>query len=606
MKEQEKAEVLEYLSKFSGVFNEMVQEVTKRILSGQIKADVNPFIHRDKLAEAMPSGVKLDTRKFLQQQLAFFEQQQKLWQNATRAMLGEQVDVLVTEEQGDKRFADSDWEGSPAFSYVKQAYLLNSEYMNQLVETFEFDDKKLGEQVRFYTRQLVNSMSPTNYVFTNPEVCREILSSKGECLARGIDNFIHDLENSPSEAFRITQVDVDAFTLGENIATTPGKVVYRNHLIEVLQYSSTTKQINSIPLLIIPPFINKYYILDLNQKKSMVRWLVSKGFTVFMVSWVNPDEDLRETGFDDYVQDGVIAALNVVENVSDSNKINVAGYCVGGTLLGITQSYLTAIGDNRIHSLSLLTTLFDFSEPGEVGNYLSAQMMSIVEQSVSAKGYLDGRVLALSFSLLRENNLFWSFFIDNYLKGKDPIPFDILYWNSDSTNVPGNAYLFYLENMYIHNKLKDAGGIQVLGKDINLAEVQVPSYCVAAVGDHIVLWQAAYRSARLLGGETRFVLTESGHVAGIVNPADRGKYGHWTNEKLPEQADEWLAGAEQVKGSWWNDWSEWLKDRSGELREPADHGSEQYPVLADAPGYYVKRRLGRSEVEEEILADTGS
>jgi polyhydroxyalkanoate synthase len=440
-------------------------------------------------------------------------------------------------------------------------------------------------------------MAPTNYVLTNPEVCREILTTEGECLARGIDRFIRDLENSPAEAFKITQVDMNAFRLGKDLACTPGKVVFRNHLIELLHYTSQTKEVYGVPLLIAPPFINKYYILDLDAKKSLVRWLVEQGFDVFMISWVNPDENYCETDFQDYMFDGVIAALNVVEEVAASSKINVAGYCVGGTLLGMTQAYLKARGDERINSLTLLTTLFDFSEPGEVGNYMNAQMLPMIEQSVKTKGYLDGRILALSFSLLRENNLFWSFFVENYLKGKDPVPFDILYWNSDSTNLPAAAYLFYLNQMYIGNRLREAGGIAIGDVALDLTSIDIPTYCLAAQADHIVLWQAAYRSAALLKGDVKFVLTESGHVAGVVNPADRGKYGHWVSETWTASPDDWLSQAKLVNASWWLDWRQWLASRSGDMRSARAPGSSAHPPLADAPGRYVQARLERGVAE---------
>lgn len=508
--------------------------------------------------------------------------------------MGEVPEPLIQESAGDKRFHDPDWQNNPAFNYVKQAYLLNAEFMQQMVDALQFDDQKLGEQVRFYTRQLINSMAPTNYVLTNPEVCREILTSEGECLARGIDRFIRDLENSPAEAFKITQVDMHAFRLGKDLACTPGKVIFRNHLIELLHYAPQQKQVHSIPLLIAPPFINKYYILDLDAKKSLVRWLVEQGFEVFMISWVNPDERHSETDFQDYMFDGVIAALNVVEEVAGSDKINVAGYCVGGTLLGMTQAYLKARGDERIHSLTLLTTLFDFSEPGEVGNYMNTQMLPMIEQSVKAKGYLDGRILALSFSLLRENNLFWSFFVENYLKGKDPVPFDILYWNSDSTNLPAAAYLFYLNQMYIGNQLREPGGIAIADVALDLRTIDIPTYCLAAQADHIVLWQAAYRSVALLKGEVKFVLTESGHVAGVVNPADRGKYGHWVGETLPANPEDWLSEAKLVNKSWWLDWGQWLASRSGDLRPARTPGSAIYPPVAEAPGEYVQTRLEQS------------
>lgn len=603
MTQHDSAQILQHLSDFSNHFNDMMQEVIKRLLSHQVPASINPFLS----SPAMTGAVKLDARAFLQQQIHFLEKQQRLWHNATRAFMGEIPEPLITESPGDKRFSDPDWQGNPAFNYVKQAYLLNAEFMQQMVDALQFEDQRLGDQVRFYTRQLINSMAPTNYVLTNPEVCREILMSEGECLARGIDRFIRDLENSPAEAFKITQVDMHAFRLGKDLAYTPGKVIYRNHLIELLHYSSTTENVRSVPLLIVPPFINKYYILDLDEKKSLVRWLVGQGFDVFMISWVNPDETLHDLDLPDYMSDGLITALDVVESVSESQRINVAGYCIGGTLLGMVQAYLRAKGDTRINSMTLLTTLFDFSEPGEVGNYMNANMLPLLEQSVKSKGYLDGRILALSFSLLRENNLFWSFFVENYLKGKDPVPFDILYWNSDSTNLPAAAYLFYLNKMYIENCLRESRSLVIGDVALDLSCIDTPTYCLAAQADHIVLWQAAYRSARLLNCKVRFVLTESGHVAGVVNPAERGKYGHWVNDNdMPENPNDWLAQANLVNGSWWRDWQVWLVQKSGELRPAREPGSVLYPPIEDAPGRYVSVRLERGfeNTESPSMATT--
>lgn len=601
MTRQDQAEILRYLDRFSATFNEISREVLKRLLNHQMPAGLNPFFAPPPNAQPLVSPVKplvkIDARSFLRQQFDFLEKQQRLWQNATRALMGEMPEDLIREPAGDKRFADPDWQGNPAFNYLKQSYLLNAEYMQQLVDALDFEDAKLGEQVRFYTRQLVNSMAPTNYLFTNPEVCREILKSEGECLARGVDKFLRDLENSPAEAFKITQVDMHAFRLGVDLAATPGKVIFRNHLIELLRYNPSTERQFRVPLLIVPPFINKYYILDLDRKKSLVRWLVEQGFQVFMVSWVNPDETYRDINFDDYLFKGVLAALDVVQQVTGADRVNAAGYCVGGTLLGMVQAYLASRGDERLASLTLMTTLFDFSEPGEVGNYMNAQMLPMIESSVGARGYLDGRILALSFSLLRENNLFWSFFIENYLKGRDPMPFDILYWNSDSTNLPAAAYLFYLNKMYIENSLCQPGSVMMGGCALNLSDIRTPTYCLAAQADHIVLWQAAYRSAQLLSGDVRFVLTESGHVAGVVNPAASGKYGHWINPEIAAAPEEWLSRAELVPGSWWRDWQSWLKERSGELVPSQETPDAAYPPLEDAPGRYVKVRLERSFAE---------
>ncbi|SMF08255.1 polyhydroxyalkanoate synthase [Alteromonadaceae bacterium Bs31] len=593
MTEQERIELLQYLEKFSGVFNDLVHQVLKRIISSQFDGDFYTAAESEKAfaSNAKLPNVNVNTEHFIQQQLSYLEKQQALWQSMSQAMLGEPAEPVVKEENGDKRFADGDWQGNPMFSYIKQAYLLNAEYVKQMVESLEFDDNKIEQQVKFYTRQFINSMSPSNYVLTNPEVCREILETEGESLAKGIDNYMRDLENSPNEAFKITQVNPEAFTLGDSLAYTAGEVIFQNSLIQLIQYKPRVDKTFAVPLLIVPPFINKYYILDLDDKKSLVRWLLDQGFTVFMISWVNPLEGSDGLEFDDYVEAGVIAALDVVEKVTGAKHINVAGYCVGGTLLAATQAYLIASGDKRISSLSFLASLFDFSEPGEVGNYMSEQMYPMIEKLVNTKGYLDGRILAMSFSLLRENNLFWSFFIENYLKGKDPAPFDILYWNSDSTNIPGPAYLFYLRNMYMENKFIEAGGIQVKGIDIDLSTINTPSYCLAAMADHIVLWPAAFRSAHCLGGEQRFVLTESGHVAGVVNPAGEGKYPYWVNPVMDKDHQKWLAGAKQKNGSWWKDWHTWLSAFSGDKVDPPSMGSDQYQKIENAPGSYVKVRI---------------
>lgn len=588
------AKVLQYLDQFSGTFNHMMQEVMQRILRDMDAG--SPVSASDKTAQGPTEGkavppIRIDPQLFMQKQAAFAYKQQMLWQNLTRAMLGDTMEPVMQEPADDQRFRDKDWSGNPMFNYLKQAYLLNSEYLRELVNSFEFDCPRTAEQVRFYTRQFINSMSPSNYVLTNPEVCREILETEGNNLARGIDNFMRDLEQSPATAFKVTQVALDAFTLGKDLATTPGKVIFRNELIELIQYTPTTEKVFQVPLLIVPPFINKYYILDLNEKKSMVKWLVAQGYTVFMISWVNPDESLRHIRLEDYMHKGVIAALDAAQTCCNVKKVNVAGYCVGGTLLALTQAYLEAKQDDRIQSLTFLTTLLDFSEPGEVGNYISEQSVPLIEQSIKKNGYFDGRVLALSFSLLRENNLFWSFFIENYLKGKDPVPFDILYWNGDSTNIPGPTYLYYLRNMYIENRLVQPGGVLFDGVQVDLGSIRPPAYCLAAMGDHIVLWNGAYKSAQTLGSDVRFVLTESGHVAGVVNPADKGKYPHWVSETLPDTPQEWLAQAQQQQGSWWNDWHGWLVPKSGPLRKARTPGSKAYPVLGDAPGEYVKVRL---------------
>ena len=591
MNAQEKQQILDYVEKFSGVFNDMMGEVSKRIISNQSGTDLTAFT-KTPVPHELASSVKIDPQRFIQQQLAFLQKQKQLWENASQVFLGADFEPVIDADKRDKRFSDEDWTGNPAFNYLKQSYLLNAEYINQMVDALEFDDKSIEEQVKFFTRQFINSMAPSNYVLTNPEVCREILSSEGQNLAKGIDNFMRDLKHSPNEAFKITQVKPEAFKLGKDLAATPGKVVFENDLIQLIQYTPTTETVYQTPLLIVPPFINKFYILDMDKEKSMVAWLVDQGYTVFIISWVNPGEEFRDLPFDDYINKGVVAALDVVEGISGQKSVNAVGYCVGGTVLGITQAYLSKLNDSRIKSLTFFTTLFDFSEPGEVGTYLTNQLIPIVEQSVNTKGYLDGRILGLSFSLLRENNLFWSFFIEHYLKGKDPMPFDILYWNSDSTNLPAEAFLFYLREMYLENKLCCSGAVTINTTPIDLKGITVPSYCLAAQADHIVLWQAAYKSAQQLGGDVRFVLTESGHVAGVINPESKGKYPHWVGEGMPGDPAEWLASATQKPGSWWRDWHDWLAPKSGKhVKARKVGGKKAFPAIEDAPGRYVLKRL---------------
>ncbi len=591
MEENNQAAVLEYLEKFSGMFNSMVQEVLTRKLGGE-PADVASMFDPKKLTELLSNGVQVDTAKLVSQQMAFMEKQVALWQSATKAMLGEKVDPVISEERGDKRFNDEDWSENPVYNYLKQAYLLNSQMLQTMVDSLQFSDPKAAEQVKFYTRQYINSVSPTNYILTNPEVCREILDTQGQNLVKGMENYMRDLEQSPIEAFKITQTDPDAFTLGENLATTPGKVVYQNDLMQLIHYAPSTPEVFQRPVVITPPFINKYYILDLDQKKSMARWLVSQGYSVFMISWVNPDAALGNKDWGDYVKEGPIAALDVAQAITGADKVNMVGFCVGGTLLATTAAYLRAKGDERINSLTFLTTLLDFSEPGEVGHYLSEQMVPLIEKNADMKGIFDGRILGLSFSMLRENNLFWSYFIHNYLKGQDPAAFDILYWNSDATNITAGCFKQYVRSTYIENKLKEPGGIVIDDVPIDLSKIDIPAYFLSTIADHIVLWQGAYKGVHMFSGPTRFVLAGSGHLAGVINPVEGGKYPHWLNEEQPETAEAWFEGAELREGSWWPNWSEWLAPMSGEQIKAGMPGShKKYPPLENAPGSYVKVRI---------------
>ena len=589
--EQEK--ILENINKYAHVFNAMVQDaLSKQTHNGAAQNNATAMFDPNKLLSLLSDDVAIDSQKLLQSQMHFMEQQTSLWQEASKAMMGEKFAPVVNEQRGDHRFKHDEWSENPVFSYMKQAYLLNSQMLESVVDAMSFKDAKTADQIKFYTRQYINSVSPTNYVLTNPEVCEELLKTNGESIIKGMQNFMSDLEKSPIEALKITQTDSDAFTVGENLANTPGEVVYQNEMMELIHYVPKTAKTFANPLLFTPPFINKYYVLDLDQKKSMVKALLEAGHEVFMISWVNPEAELSDKDFTDYMKLGPLAALDVVCEITKAKQVNLTGFCVGGTLSSVTTAYLRAQGDTRIGSLTLFTTLLDFAEPGEIGNYLTEDMLQMLEQNAEVKGIFDGRILGLSFSLLRENSLFWSFFIKNYLQGKDPAPFDILYWNSDSTNITAACYKQYLRTTYWENKLKTPGAFVIDDVPIDLANIDVPVYSLATIADHIVLWQSAYQSMQYVGNDVRFVLAGSGHLAGVINPIEGGKYPHWINDELGTDAETWFAGATQHEGSWWGDWHAWLAPKSGTATAALTPGNHpNYPSLYAAPGQYVLKRL---------------
>jgi polyhydroxyalkanoate synthase len=556
----------EYVQQLASQFNAAARDIILKQMSESSDSEMSLF-DPSRIAEMFTGELEVDTSKLISEQMNFMEKQMMLWQGMAGSFLGDESKPLITEEKTDKRFKDKEWSENPAFSYLKQVYLLQSQMLENMMDAITFPDEKSESQAKFYTRQYINSVSPTNYVMTNPEVCREVLRTEGKNLVKGTENFLRDLEQSPLEALKITQTNEDAFELGKDLAYTPGKVIYQNDLIQLIHYAPETEEVYGVPLLFTPPIINKYYVLDLDEKKSMVRWLVKKGFSVFMISWVNPDSDLAEKDFSDYMKEGPLQAIKIVKKVTRAKKVNVVGFCIGGTLLASAAAYLRSKGDESINSLTFLTTLLDFTEQGEIGNYLSEYSLPLIEDAADSKGYFDGRVLSLSFSLLRENNLFWSYFINNYLKGEDPAAFDILYWNSDSTNLAAACFKEYLRMTYWENKLREPHKVELDGVKIDLSDVDMPCYFLAGAADHIVLWNGAYESAKLVGGDSRFVLTGSGHIAGVLNSPDQAKYPYWSNSDWPETALEWQEGANQTDASWWLDWHDWLAPQSGNMKK---------------------------------------
>jgi polyhydroxyalkanoate synthase len=523
----------------------------------------------------------------VQAQLGFWHDYLTLWQNTARRMMGEEPSPVIAEDDKDRRFKDDAWRDHEVFDFIRQSYLLSARYFRSVVEGTEGLEPKTAQKVDFYTRQFVDAMSPTNFLMTNPEVLRRTAESGGENLLRGLSNLLSDLERGRGK-LRIRMTDDTKFKVGENIAITPGKVVFQNDLMQLVQYSPTTDKVLKRPLLIIPPWINKFYILDLRPKNSFIRWAVEQGHTVFVISWVNPDEALGEKGFDDYMLEGPYAALDAIEQATGEKGANVIGYCLGGTLLASTLAHMAAKRDTRVKSATFFTTMVDFEEAGELGVFIDEEQLAALEDKMQKVGFLEGREMATTFNMLRANDLIWSFVVNNYLMGQEPFPFDLLYWNDDSTRMPARMHSFYLRRMYQQNDLVKPGGVELLGVKLDLRKIKLPTYILSTREDHIAPWKSTYRATQLYKGPTRFVLAASGHIAGVANPPDAGKYSHWVQDDLPADPDDWFKGATELAGSWWPDWHRWVSalDRTQvPARQPGDGA---LAPIEDAPGSYVK------------------
>ncbi len=535
----------------------------------------------------MTQQLMRDPSHMMQAQIGLWQDYMTLWQNTTKRMMGLGSDPVIQADPKDKRFKDDAWKESQVFDFIKQSYLLSSRYVQTVVSNVDGLPPKTAQKVDFYSRQFVDAMSPSNFLMTNPEVLRKTAETGGENLVRGLTNLLSDLERGKGK-LSIKMTDPDAFKLGENIGVSPGKVVYQNELMQLVQYSPSTETVLKRPLLIAPPWINKFYILDLRPKNSLVRWAVSQGHTVFMISWVNPDERLAEKSFENYMTEGFLAALDAIEQATGEREVNAIGYCLGGTLLASTLAWSAVTKDDRIKSATFFVTMMDFKEAGELGVFIDEEQLKQLEEKMEKRGFLDGAEMASTFNMLRANDLIWSFVVNNYLMGNDPFPFDLLYWNSDSTRMPARMHSYYLRNMYHDNLLAVPDGLTLNGEKIDLSRVKVPAYFVSTREDHIAPWKSTYAGTHLLGGQNRFVLAASGHIAGVVNPPEGGKYGHWINDALPDTPDAWLAGATEMAGSWWPDWQRWILALDAEMvpaRVPGDHALK---ALEDAPGSYVK------------------
>jgi polyhydroxyalkanoate synthase len=529
--------------------------------------------------------------KLAETQMKMFWDQVELLQVSALKMMGHTAQPVTEPAKGDNRFRDDDWQNHFLFDYFKQSYLIAARHIHDAVSSTEGLSEETSKKVNFFTRQYIDALAPSNFVLTNPQVLRETVNSGGQNLIRGLNNLLEDIERGNGQ-LRITMTDDKAFKVGVNVATTPGKVVHQTDLMQLIQYQPLTKDVYKRPLLIIPPWINKYYILDLRQKNSFIRWALEQGHTVFVVSWINPDRRHADKSFEDYMFEGSLAALDAVQQATGEKEVNVIGYCLGGTLLGATLAYLAEKKDPRFVSATFFVSLLDFSIPGELGVFIDEQQVQSLERRMNERGYLEGSEMGTTFNMLRANDLIWSFVINNYLLGKEPFPFDLLYWNADSTRMPAKMHSFYLRNMYMKNALKDPGGITLGGVPIDLRKIRIPAYFVSTAEDHIAPWQSTYLGARALSGPVRFVLGGSGHIAGIVNPPSAAKYGYWTNGVLAETPEAWQAKAQYQEGSWWTDWQAWIDRLNGAQRVPARiPGEGKLKVIEDAPGAYAGIRL---------------
>lgn len=531
----------------------------------------------------------------------FMNLQMEYWQNMAllvhemgRRFMGDEHGKDIAEsDKGDRRFRDPLWKENMVFDFLRQSYLLTSEWMKKSIHNTKGLKQQDKARLDFYTRQFVDAIAPSNFAMTNPEVIRETINSHGQNLLKGLENLAEDLERGKGE-LEISKTNYQAFKVGKNLALTPGDVIFENELLQLIQYAPSTKEVYKTPLLIVSPWINKYYILDLRPDNSFVKWAVDQGHTVFIISWVNPDKKLSQKTFTDYIEEGLFEAMDAVTKATGEKKMNVIGYCIGGTLLTAAMAYISSAGlENKIASATLLTTLIDFSDAGDLSIFVDDEQLKFLDEKMGIKGYLEGSNLRNTFSMLRANDLIWSFVVNNYMLGKEPFPFDLLYWNDDSTNMPATMHSYYLRNMYRDNLLAKAGGIKINNVPIDVRKIKTPVYFISTKEDHIAPWKATYEGMMLFSGKKKFVLSASGHVAGVVNPPAANKYHYWENDTIDERhhAQTWLKNAQQRDGSWWTNWATWIKETSGPkvpARSPSKDG--KLKAIEPAPGRYVMKK----------------
>jgi polyhydroxyalkanoate synthase len=563
-------------------FNNQTNEFLQSFATGQMQEMLKGFMQA---WNALTTPALQNPQKWVEIMTQYQQQQMDLWLKMLNTKPGESIQSVVSPQSTDRRFSAPEWQENPIFDYIKQSYLLASNMLTDMAKTANLDEQN-QKKLNFYTKYFIDAMSPTNFAATNPEVMRLAIETKGQSLIDGLKNMLTDMEKG-----RISQTDESAFEVGKNLAVTPGAVVYENQLMQLIQYQPTTETVLDRPLVIVPPYINKYYILDLSPKNSFVKYAVDQGNTVFMISWINPETEMSDIGWDDYLNLGIFKAFEIAKAITGADKINTSSWCIGGTLLA-TALAVRHEKDETIASATYFTTMLDFSQPGDLGVFLDEAQQAQRESLLENTGILSGKDLAIAFSMIRANDLIWSYVVNNYLKGQSPTPFDILYWNSDPTNLPANMYKYYIRNMYMENNLIKPNALTMCGVPIDLRNIKTPSYFLSTRDDHIAPWQTTFSGAQLISAPTEFVLGASGHIAGVINPPAKKKRHYWINGEMGNGAQHWLETAQSQPGSWWTHWSEWLKKQGGdEIPAPTTLGNADYPIIEPAPGRYVTKRI---------------
>ena len=580
-------ELAENLAQISTQYHKIIGEfVGRHQNAGGDFPDFDPFNISNAWVE-LATGLMNSPAKMVEAQMQLWQDMTALWQNMALRAMGQPVDPHVLPEKGDRRFKGDDWTENQVFDFIKQSYLVIARWFSNTVKDVEGLDDKTKHKLEFFTQQFVDAMSPSNFILTNPEVLKRTFETRGENLVQGLQNVLSDLDEGDGQ-LAISMTDKNAFEVGRNVATTPGKVVFQNDILQLIQYTPTTEEVYKRPLLIMPPWINKFYILDLQPANSFVRWCLDQGYTVFVVSWVNPDGALADKSFEDYMFEGPLACLDAIEAATGEKSVNVIGYCIGGTLLTATLAYMAEKGDKRFNAATFFTSQVDFSEAGDLMVFIDEEQLAALEAKMSEKGYLESSEMQNTFNMLRANDLIWSFVVNNYLMGKEPMPFDLLYWNSDSTRMPRELHSFYLRKMYHENKLIEPGGITLGGVPIDIRKIEIPVFLQAGKEDHIAPYESVFKATKYFKGPTKFMLAGSGHIAGVINHPRAEKYQYWLNPKNPKTLEKWLEGAVEHPGSWWPHWDKWLSAKSGKKVPARVPGDGKLDIVEDAPGSYVK------------------